>query len=112
MAQSSVYQIENTLDWQKMGEGIHRKMYGYNDHLMLVRIKFDEGAVGELHKHFHTQISYVESGKFEMQIGSEKKVLMQGDGYYVPPETLHCCKCLESGTLIDVFNPRRLDFEI
>lgn len=112
MAQSCIYQEEVSLVWQDFSEGIQRKIYGYNDDLMLVKFKFEKGAQGTLHKHFHTQISYVESGVFEMEIGKDKKVIRQGDGYFVPPETLHRCTCLESGTLIDVFNPRRLDFMI
>ncbi|HTF82020.1 MAG TPA: cupin domain-containing protein [Cytophagales bacterium] len=110
MAYSDIYQIEQTLEWQEVGEGIKRKVYGFNDQLMMVKIRFETGAQGTLHKHFHTQVSYVESGVFELQIGDEKKILRKGDGYYVPPETLHSCICLEGGTLIDVFNPRRLDF--
>ena len=112
MAQSAVYQIEESIDWEDLGAGIQRKIYGYNDQLMLVKVSFEKGAIGTLHKHFHTQISYVESGVFELEIGDEKKILRKGDGYYVPPETLHRSICLEEGTLIDVFNPRRLDFGV
>lgn len=112
MAQSAIYQIEESLDWQDVGQGIQRKTYGYNDHLMLVKVKFETGAQGTLHKHFHTQVSYVESGVFELKIGDEIKILRKGDGYYVPPETEHGCKCIEGGILIDVFNPRRIDFSV
>ena len=37
----------------------------YDDRVMLVKVDFETGAIGSLHKHYHTQISYVESGSFE-----------------------------------------------
>ena len=43
-------------------------------------------------------------------IGDKKKVLEAGDGYYVAPDELHGCICLEEGVLIDVFSPIRADF--
>jgi len=52
----------------------------------------------------------VESGKFELTIGRKKKVLKAGDGYYVAPDELHGCVCLEEGVLIDIFSPHRADF--
>lgn len=112
MAESALYQIEESIQWEDLGAGIQRKIYGYNDQLMLVKVSFETGAIGTLHKHFHTQISYVESGVFELEIDTEKRILRKGDGYYVPSETWHRCVCLEEGTLIDVFNPRRLDFMV
>jgi hypothetical protein len=43
-------------------------------------------------------------------IGEEKKILKAGDGYYVAPNLLHGCVCLEAGVLIDTFTPMREDF--
>ena len=63
-----------------------------------------------MHQHVHSQVTYVESGVFEMNIGGEKKVLRAGDGYYVPPNVLHGCVCKEPGMLIDAFSPHREDF--
>jgi quercetin dioxygenase-like cupin family protein len=77
---------------------------------MMVKVKFEVGAVGALHEHYHSQVTYVESGAFEMTIGDEKKIIRTGDGYYVKPHTIHGCVCLEPGVLIDVFSPHREDF--
>ncbi len=52
-----------------------------------------------MHQHPHAQVTYVESGVFEMTIGDEKKIIRKGDGYYVPPNVLHGCVCLEAGML-------------
>jgi quercetin dioxygenase-like cupin family protein len=77
---------------------------------MLLKVKFEKGAVGAMHEHFHSQATYVESGIFEMTIGLEKKIIRQGDGYFVTPHVVHGIVCIEPGVLIDVFSPCREDF--
>lgn len=42
---------------------------------MLVKVKFEKGAIGTPHKHYHTQTTYVASGKFEFTVGGEKKIV-------------------------------------
>ncbi|MEO8111142.1 MAG: cupin domain-containing protein [Ginsengibacter sp.] len=110
MLQSDIFQIENEIEWEDKGNGIQRQVFGYDDKIMLVKVKFEKGAIGELHKHYHTQVTYVESGVFQMLIGDEKKIIKKGDGYYVPPNEMHGVICLEAGMLIDVFTPLREDF--
>ena len=103
--------IENRdIPWQQMGEGVKRKIMAYDDKLMVVRVSFDKGGVGALHQHYHSQITHVESGIFEVEIGDEKKVLTPGDAFYIPPIVMHGAVCLEAGILIDVFSPMREDF--
>ena len=77
---------------------------------MMVKVKFEKGAVGALHQHFHTQTTCCASGQFEFTIGGEKKVIGIGDGVYIEPNMLHGAACLEAGELIDVFSPVREDF--
>lgn len=108
--QSDLFQVENEMPWEDLGNGIQRQVYGYNDQIMLVKAKFEAGAIGTLHEHPHTQVTYVASGVFEMSIGEEKKIIRTGDGYYVPPNTIHGCVCLEPGVLVDAFTPHREDF--
>lgn len=107
---NGVYQLENELKWEPAGEGVVRQIMGYDGQLMIVKVKFTKGSVGAMHKHYHSQATYVASGKFELTIGGEKKVLGAGDGYYVAPDVLHGCVCLEEGILIDTFSPHRADF--
>jgi quercetin dioxygenase-like cupin family protein len=108
--QSNIFQVGQELLWEEASPGVKRKIYGYNDTVMMVVVKFEKGAIGKLHKHPHTQVSYVESGEFELSIGEEKKVLKTGDGFYVPPDTMHGSVCIEPGILIDIFSPHREDF--
>ena len=103
--------IENDeMPWETAGHGMKRKIMSYDERLMVVKVEFEKGAVGSLHQHHHTQITHVESGAFEVEIGGERKVLKGGDAFYVPPNTVHGAVCLEPGVLIDIFSPMREDF--
>jgi quercetin dioxygenase-like cupin family protein len=110
MIHSTAFQFNSDIPWEDLGNGIRRQLFGYDDTVMLVKVKFEQGAVGAVHEHYHTQVTYVESGVFEMTIGGEKKIIRQGDGYYVSPHVQHGCVCLEPGMLVDIFSPRREDF--
>lgn len=97
-------------DWKDVGDGIFRKILSYNSKMMMVRVRFAKGAIGTVHQHIHTQSTFVISGKFEFNIGNEKKVIEAGDTCLMPSNVLHGCKCLEEGELLDVFTPLREDF--
>jgi len=90
--------------------GIKRQFLGYNEALMAVRVWFEKGAIGQLHQHPHSQVSYVESGQFDVTVGTETRTLITGDSFYIAPETLHGAVCKEAGVLIDMFSPIREDF--
>lgn len=96
--------------WELVGEGVKRKIMGYDDRLMMVKVSFAKGGVGPVHQHPHSQITHVESGIFEIEINGEKKLLTTGDAFYIPPNVLHGAVCMEEGVLIDVFSPMREDF--
>ena len=77
---------------------------------MMVKVKFEAGAVGAPHTHPHTQVTYVASGVFKFTTDGETKVIRTGDGVYMKSGVLHGCECVEAGVLIDTFNPVREDF--
>lgn len=108
--QSDILQYNQEVPWQQAGEGIKRQIFGFDDKVMMVKVQFEKGAIGLLHSHHHTQLTYVESGIFEFAIGDEKKIVKKGDGLYIPPNVEHGCKCVDAGLLIDVFSPARQDF--
>ncbi len=107
---SETYQISAEVPCTHPAPGITRQIMGYDGQLMMVKVEFEKGAVGTVHEHYHSQATYVASGKFELTIGDEKKILVAGDGYYVAPDEPHGCVCLEAGILIDTFSPVRADF--
>lgn len=91
-------------------EGVEKRVLAYTDELMLVENKFKKGAVGSMHSHPHTQITYIVSGKFEFTIGDEKRIVKTGDTLLKKDGVLHGCVCLEEGILLDAFTPMREDF--
>ena len=107
---SDTFLVASDIEWDYAGDGVVRQIMGYDENLMTVKVKCNQGAIGSLHQHPHTQTTYVASGSFEVTIGKEKKVLRAGDGYYVAPNLEHGCICLEAGVLIDTFTPMREDF--
>ena len=107
--QSPVFVFGNENNWLAVGEGVERKLLGFGPDLLMMHMKFKKGGVGYIHKHPHRQVSYIESGSFEVNIASEKKVQNAGDCYYVPADLEHGVLALEDGTLIDVFTPCRDD---
>ena len=92
------------------GEGVIRRVLAYGEDMMLVENTFEKGAVGAMHTHPHTQISYVLEGAFEATIDGEIKVIRKGDTYVTAPNAPHGVVCLEAGTLLDIFTPMRADF--
>jgi len=98
------------MEWEALGGGVSRKFLGYDNQIMMVSVKFDKGALGSPHQHFHTQATYVVSGKFEFEIDGVKQIVEAGDGVYIEPNLLHSAICLEEGQLIDTFSPVREDF--
>ncbi|MBO9612340.1 MAG: cupin domain-containing protein [Dyadobacter sp.] len=101
---------DSEIAWEDLGGGLKRKIMAYDANLMMVKVAFETGGIGTLHSHFHTQMSYVESGEFEITIGERKQVLRQGDVYYIPPHVVHGALCLSAGMLVDIFTPMREDF--
>ena len=102
--------VDSEIDWEDLGGGLKRKILSYDDNVMMVKVAFEKGGVGALHSHFHTQMSYVASGAFEIVIGDQTQILRKGDGFYIPPDVIHGATCLEEGVLIDIFTPLREDF--
>jgi len=97
-------------EWEEVAPGLTRQVMGYDGQIMLVKAKFETGAIGQMHKHYHSQVTYVASGEFEMTIGDDIRIIKEGDSYYIPPHEMHGCVCRKPGILIDVFSPAREDF--
>lgn len=98
------------IEWETVDKGVERKILGYDDQVMMVCVRFEKDAIGSLHHHFQRQITYVESGRFEVTIDGKKSILEKGDCFFVAPDLVHGVMALEKGTLVDVFTPARMDF--
>ncbi len=101
---------DESMEWETVAPGMKRKIMGFDDRIMLVKVAFETGGIGTLHQHHHSQITYVVGGVFEVEIDGVKKILKGGDVFYVAPNLVHGAVCKEEGMLIDVFSPMREDF--
>ena len=95
---------------QKAADGVTRRVLAYTDQLMCVENHFEKGAVGSVHSHPHTQITYVVSGEFSFTIGGETRTVRAGDTLLKENGIVHGCTCLKEGILLDIFAPMRSDF--
>ena len=107
---SEVFMFEKDLPWEPAGENVTRQVLGYDGQVTMVKVKFEKGSVGTPHTHYHTQVTYVVSGKFEFTVDGKTKIVSAGDAIYMEPDVLHDCVCLEAGVLIDCFTPMRADY--
>ena len=95
---------------ETVGEGMTRQILGFNDQIMMVKVWFEEGSQGYIHQHFHSQVTYIESGEFDVTVGTETRSLVAGDCFFMEPDVDHGAICRKAGVLIDVFSPVREDF--
>jgi len=107
---SRAFMFGDATPTENVGDGITRQMFGYNDSIMMVKVEFEADAVGYVHSHPHSQVSYVESGEFDVLIDGVEKRLGPGDSFYVHPNLDHGAVCRKAGVLLDVFSPVREDF--
>jgi quercetin dioxygenase-like cupin family protein len=98
------------LEGETAAAGVVRKVLAYCDAIMAVENCFDTGAVGAMHSHPHTQITYVAEGRFRFTIDGEEKEVAKGDTLCKQNGVKHGCVCLEKGVLVDFFTPMREDF--
>ncbi|MDA7424785.1 cupin domain-containing protein [Thalassococcus lentus] len=93
------------------GEHVTRQVLSDHPELMVVAFRFEEkGAIGAPHNHPHVQSTYVHSGRFLFTVDGVEQEVGPGDSFVVHSDKTHGCVCLEPGTLIDCFTPRRDDF--
>lgn len=74
--------FEGSSKWEDLGAGVSRQFVGYNSQLMMVKVRFEKDAIGPLHHHFHSQITYVAQGQFEVSVEGSTKILGEGDGFF------------------------------
>ncbi len=108
--QSDIFMCRKNIPIEAVSEGVTRQIMGFNDEIMVVRVQFEEGSEGYVHSHVHSQVAYVESGEFEVNVGGVIQVLEGGDAFYIPPNVSHGAVCKKAGVLIDTFSPVREDF--
>jgi quercetin dioxygenase-like cupin family protein len=79
---------------------------------MLSHLEIDAGAEIPPHSHPHEQAGILLSGRLELTIGEETRVVEPGALYIIPPDTPHRAVALPPGpaVVLDVFSPVREDY--
>ena len=106
---SPIFVSGDAAAWEIAGPGVRRQVLCWNGAIMLVRVAFETGALGPAHSHPHVQCTLVASGRFELTIGAESRVLESGGSFIVPSGMVHSARALEGGELVDCFTPMRED---
>lgn len=88
---------------------VSREILSSTGSLMLVRVNLAKGFVGDIDQHVEEQISYIEQGAVEFEVGGVKRVLREGETQYIPSNIKHQVKVLEECVILDVFTPLRKD---
>ena len=107
---NQIWNFNNEIDAEVCGEGVKRKILAYADEMMCVENHFEKGAIGALHHHPHTQITYVVSGAFAFTVDGVTRTVHAGDTILKEDGVEHGCVCTEAGILLDIFTPMRDDF--
>jgi quercetin dioxygenase-like cupin family protein len=95
-----------------VADGVTRQILSETPDMMVVAVHFERaGLEGTPHSHPHLQSIYVESGRFRFTLGEDApRDLGAGEAIIIPSNLTHGSVCIEAGTLIDCFSPRRDDF--
>ena len=81
------------------------------EQMMLSLVKFEPGAVVELHQHEHEQCGILIAGELIFTIGDESRVLTVGEMWRIPGNVPHTCVAGQDGvTALDLFTPIRDDY--
>ena len=104
------YTLTDEIAWTEVAPGNRRAVLSHRPEAMLVAFRFERGAIGALHSHPLTQVSYVAEGAFDVTIDGATTRLDAGSSFIVAPNLVHGVVALEDGLLIDTFTPRRDDF--
>ena len=108
--QSEHFLFGDKTEIEDLGNGLKRQMLGYNHELMAVKIWFEKGVEAYVHKHRHSQVTYIMEGEFHFNVDGVVKVLKAGDSCLIPPHAEHGAMSPTGGILIDTFSPAREDF--
>lgn len=97
-------------EWVAVEGPARRRILSHIPEMMVVEVEFEAGGCGPEHSHPHLQATYVRSGRFAFTIDGEPHEVAAGESLIIPSNAMHLCRCVEAGTLVDVFSPAREDF--
>src|SRR5712692_367798 len=110
MTTSNVYGLHNQTPPVEPSPGLLRRTLVWGERMLFVEFTVPAGSGVPRHNHPHEQVGYIVSGRMEITIGDEVRVLGAGDAYLMPSNVYHHTRALEDMVVIDVFSPVREDY--
>ncbi|WP_332696737.1 cupin domain-containing protein [Halalkalibacter lacteus] len=86
---------------------VKREILNNQGSLMFVKVELKKDFHGDVDQHVEEQISYIESGSVEFEVGGVRTILEKGDVQYIPSNVEHRVKVIQDCVLLDVFTPLR-----
>lgn len=80
------------------------------DHMMVARVILKKGCVVPMHSHVNEQLTHVQSGALQFNIGGKDITIRSGEWLVIPPDVPHSALALEDTLDIDIFTPPRQDW--
>jgi quercetin dioxygenase-like cupin family protein len=101
----------DSLAKQELCVGVSARV-AWGERIMLSFVDLAPGSIIPGHSHPHEQMGILLSGKFELTIGEESRLLKEGDAYLIPSNVEHSVRALESpARALDIFSPPREDYK-
>jgi quercetin dioxygenase-like cupin family protein len=94
----------------EMRPGVHRRVLGTTDRMMLTEFFLERGSEVPTHQHPHDQVGYVVQGQLALTVADETRLVVEGDSYAVPGGVPHRAMAQTDTILVEVFAPPREDF--
>lgn len=82
----------------------------HSEHMTLSYWQVKAGAVLPEHSHPHEQVANLITGRFEMTVAGETRIIEPGMVAVIPPDAKHRGRALTDCYIIDVFYPIREDY--
>ena len=91
-------------------KGVNFELLSTGQKSMITKMNYKQGNKVPFHSHPNEQAGYVISGKIRIQFRNEDQILTTGDSYVIPENESHSVEVIDSGEVIDVFTPPRVDY--
>jgi quercetin dioxygenase-like cupin family protein len=82
----------------------------HSENITIAYWDITQGSAIPIHQHVHEMMVNVISGKLELTIGTETKILEPGIVGVIPSQVPHTAKALTDCKVVDVFYPVRTDY--
>jgi quercetin dioxygenase-like cupin family protein len=99
----------SAIEEEKMNPLLSRRVI-HTGQMTVARLWLGKGAVVPAHHHVNQQVTMLQSGALEFEMGGERFVLKPGDVLVIPPNLPHRVTAIEESTATDLFTPAREDW--